>query len=466
MSAPGTAPFPRPDARPWLSVLLPFTALGLLPWWVCLTLSAALALGRWTEDARSIGVLLVLLAAVLVSAPLLLGSVPDRLPASGTLFAQAALVGLLSFASQRALEQGRRQGLLLPAAAVLLVPGPGGLAALLLAGLSLRGAETGPPVRFQRTPGQSRRMLQALLGAVLLLTGAAALLGTLLPAATRQAAPAVSTRSTPPRPDAAPRETPPAARSAAAVGPVSRPAVQTPAGEGQDALLRPLIPFTGLLIVVCLVLLFQRVRVKRAAGRSTWADYAAVAAMLGTLFMLGILGVGAGRGGVIGGAASQAAGPGGGRGAAGGAVQAGQQGSDWLTPLMNAGLIFSTLFFAAVAVFLYLALRRGPEGEPGGASGSPGATDSAPPPLHRVRLAWRRLETALAASGLARLSSETPEEFAARLALLLPAAAADLHTLTRLYLPVRYGGELSEAQATRAEAAEASVRRAVQAGQA
>jgi len=445
-------------------VLLPFTAFGLLPWWVCLTLSAALALGRLNEDARSIGVLLVLLAAVLVSAPLLLGRDPDRLNASGTLFAQAAVAGLLSFASSRALEGGQRRGLLLPAAAVLLFPAPGGLAALLLGGLSLRGAETGPPLRFQRTPGQSRRMLQALLGAVVLLTGGAALLSTVLPAATRQAVPAADLPRAAIRPAATPQETPLPTASPSAPRPVVRTAPTPLSGEDQGLLLRPLVPFTGLLIVVCLVLLLKRVRMKRATGRSTWADYAALAAMLGTLFMLGVLGAGAGPGGPLSGSAAQAAGLGGGEVGTRAASVASRQGPDWLAPLLNAGLIFSTLFFGVVAVYLYLALRNGPEKARSGPLASPEAADPALPPLHRVRLAWRRLETVLAASGLARLGSETPEEFAERLSLLLPAAAADLHVLTQLYLPVRYGGELSEAQATRAEAAEASVVQALRAG--
>ncbi|WP_407540687.1 DUF4129 domain-containing protein [Deinococcus radiomollis] len=465
MSVPSSAPpqhvmETRPDLRPWLGTLLPFTALGLLPWWVCLALSAALALGRLNDDSRSIGALLVLLAAVLVSGPLLLGAAPDRLLASGTLFAQAAGVGLLALASFRALESGQRRGLLSPAAALLLFPSPGGLVALLLAGVSLTGPETRPTVRLDQPasgPGSARRMLALLLGAALALAAAGVLLGQIIPASHRQA----TTSGGPATPT--PSAVPPVA-SATAVAPASgstraeRAPQATPPPEDQALLLRPLVPITGLLIVICTLLLLQRVQLKRAERRSSWTDYAAVAAMLGTLFMVGVIGVGARPGGLLGGPPAAVA-PAGGRGT-GAASAAVKHAPAWVTPLLNTGLIFATLFFAAAAVYLFLTLRA-ERGETGAGRSEAVPNTAGPevlPPLHRVRLAWRGLETSLAAAGLTRLASETPEEFSVRLAGLLPAAAADLHNLTRLYLPVRYGGVLSESDAEAAEANAESIR--------
>ncbi|WP_407569741.1 DUF4129 domain-containing protein [Deinococcus altitudinis] len=451
----------RPDLRSWLPALLPFTALGLLPWWCCLALSAALALGRLNDDSRSISALLALLAAVLVSGPLLLGTAPGRLLASGTLFAQAAVVGLLALASLRALENGQRRGLLLPAAALLLFPSPGGLVALLLAGLGLSGPETRPTVRLDRQgggPNPARRMLALPLAAALALAGAGLLLGQVFPAPTRPAAEASGSPAMP-RPStalpASPAAAPPTSGAAA-----SGSATQTASlPDDQSLLLRPLVPVTGLLVLVCIVLLLQRIRLKRAERRSTWTDYAALAAMLGTLFMVGVIGAGAGPGGLLGGPPPAAGALSGGQGSgAGGAAL--RHAPAWVTPLLNTGLVFATLFFAAAAVYLFLTLRS-ERGEAGAGRSGTVPHPAAPPPLpplHRVRLAWRGLETMLAAAGLTRLASETPEEFTSRLSGLLPAAAADLHTLTRLYLPVRYGGVLSEADADAAEASAERVR--------
>lgn len=166
----------RPDVRPWLPVLLPFTALGLLPWWACLALSASLALSRLGDDSRSISALLVLLAAAAVSGPLLLGTAPDRLLRSGDLFAQAGTVGLLSLASLRALEGGQRRGLLAGAAALLLFPSAAGLVALIVVALGLSGAESRPRLQF---PAGGGRSLVAVLGAALIVGTLAALLGLL-----------------------------------------------------------------------------------------------------------------------------------------------------------------------------------------------------------------------------------------------------------------------------------------------
>ena len=453
VSGNGASPA-RLSWQPWLSVLLPFAAIGLLPWWVCLALCAALALSRLSDELNSIGALLTLLAAVAVSLPLLFGAAPDRLLTSGTLFAQAAVVGLLALASLRALEIGLRRGLLLPAAALLLFPSPLGLPALLLTALSLSGADSRPRLRLE-SPSRARTLV-LVLGAALALVGAGVLMGRIFPAAPVQTGTTPANVSVPK--SALPSQSPP---TAAQTGSRARPrtAPQTaPLPEDQSLLLRPLVPLTGLLIVVCILLVFQRLRRKQLAGRNHWTEYVAALALLGTLFMVGVLGAGAGPGGFLNLSPPAAEVATGGR-----AIQTADTDTKsapaWIVPLLNAGIIFATLFFAAAAVYLYRTLRAERGGLEGVLSAAPGTGGTSPlPPLHRVRLAWRGLEGVLAGAGLARAESETPEEYAGRLCVLLPAAAADLHTLTRLYLPVRYGGVLSEQGATQAEASAERIR--------
>jgi Domain of unknown function (DUF4129) len=454
MSAP-TSDLPaqrRPDLRPWLPVLLPFAALGLLPWWVCLALCAALALSRLGDDSRSISALLVLLAAAAVSGPLLLGTAPDRLLHSGNLFAQAAAVGLLSLASLRALEGGQRRGLLPAAAALLLFPNAFGLATLIVVALGLNGADSRPRLRFSQGGGRS---LAALLGAALLVGVLALLLGLLpyfAPSAPLQAAAPRATTAQAPPPPVPDRTNVAPAWFKQLTSPANAVRVQDP------LLLRPLVPITGLLVVICMLMLFRQTKIRRGEQPSRWTDVVAVTALLATLVMVGVIGAGARGGGLLGGAGRSPPPPGaGGRTAA---QEAARHSPNWLPTLLNIGLIFATLFFAAAAVYLYFTTRAAGAAnktletlpETGAVAGEP------LPPLHRVRLAWRGIEAALAAAGLARVPSETPESYAARLSSLVPAAAGDLHTLTRLYLPVRYGGVLSEADAAQAEASAESIR--------
>ena len=456
MTAPSPTLAARPaDWQPWLTVVLPFTALGLLPWWVCLSLSAALALGRLNEDARSVAPLLVLLGAVAVSLPLLFGTGAERLVYSGTLFAEAVAVGLLALASARALNGGQRRGFLAPVAGLLLFPSAGGLLALLLAGLGTGGADARPRLQIGRTP--LTRALRPVLVAALLVSGLALLLGPVFPALPATvSAPAAATRQRPVAP--AP------ARPSGPLASGQRQTTPTPAATGLPSdplLIRPLIPVTALLIVLCCVLLLQRTRLKRAERRSTWADYAALLAMLCTLFMVGVLGAGAKPGGFLSGPPPAPADLPGIR-VVPVARQAARHLPDWVAPLLNASMVVATLFFAVAAVYLYRALRDRQKELQTAAPAAATLPGTPPlPPLHRVRLAWRGLEAALGTAGLARLGSETPEDYAARLAGLLPAAGGDLHTLTRLYLPVRYGGELSEHDADSAEAALLGIRAAL-----
>ena len=215
----------------------------------------------------------------------------------------------------------------------------------------------------------------------------------------------------------------------------------------------------GLLMVICMWLLLLHARRKADARRSTWTEYVGVAAILGTLLMVAVYGIGAGAGG--GGTQTTPGQVGAATGhAAAAAMRHASPFSLNLALILNVGSVLATLLFAAMALVLFLSLRAQ---RAEGADVVPDEADplhGGPPlaALHRVRAAWREAEAALTLAGLARRPSQTPEEYAAALAQQLPGAANDLHTLTRLYLPVRYGGMLSDQDADTAEAAARQIR--------
>ncbi len=78
-------------------------------------------------------------------------------------------------------------------------------------------------------------------------------------------------------------------------------------------------------------------------------------------------------------------------------------------------------------------------------------------PQNRIRRAYARALKALAGAGLGRYPFEGPLEYRDRVQTALPEAGPPLVALTRLYLPVRYGGEAGEAEAERAEEALRSI---------
>jgi len=73
-------------------------------------------------------------------------------------------------------------------------------------------------------------------------------------------------------------------------------------------------------------------------------------------------------------------------------------------------------------------------------------------PQSRVRRAYSQALRALKTLGLPRLASEGPLEYLERVSALLPGLRKPLLGLTKLYLPVRYGGKPGEEEAERAEA--------------
>ncbi|MFC4455653.1 DUF4129 domain-containing protein [Deinococcus sonorensis] len=434
----GLARSPAASVRwhPWLAVLLPFTALGLLPWWVCLAQCAALTVGRLNDNARSIGFLLVVLGATAAA----LTRLPDLI-STGTLFVGGALLGAAGLLSLNLLEHGRPIGLLPGTAALLLAPTPVGLIALLLAALSTGGPDGVPARRLDR-PGT----LPALLGAVLLL----GVLCLLLPAAPAPPGIHPSTATTQPGTPAAPSPTL-TPGSTVNSGPSAAPPPRT-----RLMLDLPWSPFSesmwllaGLLMVICMLLLLRQAQAARRAQRSGWAEYVAAVGLLALLLMLFVVGLGTRSGGQ-------------GQQALSDAPQRTRADivttvpPDRVTTLvLDVGAGVAVLVFGALAALLWAASReRAGSLKAAPASASPAGVHPSPDlPLHRVRRAWQQAEAALGSAGLGRHPSEAPEAYRDRLAPLVPALHAPLSTLTDLYLPVRYGGDLSEQDAEQAEQA-------------
>lgn len=121
------------------------------------------------------------------------------------------------------------------------------------------------------------------------------------------------------------------------------------------------------------------------------------------------------------------------------------------------GLLLALLAFVLVGFGLYLLLRNW------STLNAPEQTAPAPtlaprmggwhsgPPAHRVRRAYYHFLHAMEKQGLARLSFESPRDYAGRLGQKAPLTRAYLAELTALYEPVRYGQSPSEAEALRAE---------------
>ncbi|MXV20939.1 DUF4129 domain-containing protein, partial [Deinococcus xianganensis] len=127
----------------------------------------------------------------------------------------------------------------------------------------------------------------------------------------------------------------------------------------------------------------------------------------------------------------------------------------WLAPLAQLLALAALLIVAAV---LLVNRRRVAAAVTGTLARDDLPTTSAPPaPLHRVRAAYREALAALSDAGLGRAAHETPSGYAARLGARHPALADPLGTLTALYEPVRYGGQLTDEQAGQAEQAARAV---------
>ncbi|WP_456446148.1 DUF4129 domain-containing protein, partial [Oceanithermus sp.] len=127
----------------------------------------------------------------------------------------------------------------------------------------------------------------------------------------------------------------------------------------------------------------------------------------------------------------------------------------WPGRVLGGALALGTLALALLIVGLAFALwkllrSRAHEAEDPLAGGA-GVRRRTERHAGRVRAAYRAFLLAMRPR-LPRATSETPHEYAQRIAVREPALAEAVWGLTRLYEPVRYGGLADEAEAAAAEA--------------
>ncbi|WP_418514419.1 DUF4129 domain-containing protein [Deinococcus sp. RM] len=443
------APRTGPPLTAYGLALLPLGLAGLLPLWGAALLCGVFALGVrfpvWAQ-ARVLGTQLIVGLSVAAQVPAALAQPRQLLVLAGT-YLLLSLSGFALGAGAHALEDGRRRGLLalLPG---LLAPQPGLI-------LALAGGALARPAR------DARHAAQTAPGWWTWVAGAAvvaALLGTLLPM---------------PRPDIAGAFTPP---PTSAVRPDT--AQQTPAPAVPTAPLRPgtgtswlgvqldvgvpLLP-PELALGAGLLGLLAAAGVPQLRRRAGRRPHPSEVLMVAGLVLTGLLWVVSAillnLGGRPPGPADSAAAPPPDEAArmaeAANGPAAQIIGVTWLAPLAQLLALAALLIVAAV---LLVNRRRAaatvtatPEHD------DLPTTSAVPAPLHRVRAAYREALAALSDAGLGRAAHETPSGYAARLGARHPALADPLGTLTALYEPVRYGGQLTDEQAGQAEQAARAV---------
>ncbi|WDA58286.1 DUF4129 domain-containing protein [Deinococcus aquaticus] len=444
---------------PWTAfglALLPLCLAGLLPLWSVAALCALFALGvRWPAwvQARVLGTQLLIGLGMLSGLPGSLGDGAALVRLAG-LYLLASLGGFALSAAAHALEDGRRRALLVPLALGLLGPQVGVLLALLGGAL----ARPGPDAR--RTdltpPEPARRWWVTLaLGVAPLL-----LLALLLP--TPAAGPdGRDVAGSPPvsgaAPDASTSGLAPSSGGRAAGAPLLQP-FQPPVilNLGQSGLPVELMLLGGLLLAGAAL---SVPALRRARGQPPHpAEWLMVAGLLltGLLWVVAAvllyLGESGGSAALLPAAREAEGRPGAGGGPA--SVDAAH--------VINLSWLMPTLTWATLALVLALAgallwLRRqgtpdpAPPGDPPEVPADAPATQTAA--THRVREAYRAAQTALSTAGWPRSASETPAAYAARLGALHAPLAGPLATLTAAYEPVRYGGRLTDEDATQAEQA-------------
>ncbi|WP_155299560.1 DUF4129 domain-containing protein [Deinococcus kurensis] len=441
------APRTGPPLTAYGLALLPLGLAGLLPLWGAVLLCGLFALGvrlpAWGQGRLLITQLIIGLS-VAAQVPAALGQ-PRQLLAVAGGYLLLSLSGVALTWGAQALEDGERRGLLglLPG---LLAPQPGLI-------LALAGGALARPGRDARHAGQVAPAWWAwAVGGVL----AVALLSALLPS---------------PRPDIGAALTPPATSDAALPGPpaasAGRPADPvTPdlLHRGQSApgvqvnLGAPLLPPELLmgLGVVCLLLALGLPQLRRRAGRR---PHPAEVLMTAGLVLSGLLWFASAlllNGGSRESATPpdaaplpESASPEAGAVASGATDQLANIG--WLAPAAQLVALLSLLGAIVALLWAYRHQSSAATAEAATPGLPLGATLSAP--LHRVRVAYREALAALSDAGLGRATHETPAGYAARLGAHHPLLAEALGTLTALYEPVRYGGQLTDEQAGQAEQA-------------
>ncbi|MDR6216548.1 DUF4129 domain-containing protein [Deinococcus soli (ex Cha et al. 2016)] len=439
------APRTGPPLTAYGLALLPLGLAGLLPLWGVALLCGLFALGVrfpvWAQ-ARVLGTQLIIGLSVAAQVPAALAQPRQLLVLAGT-YLLLSLSGFALGAGAHALEDGRRRGLLalLPG---LLAPQPGLI-------LALAGGALARPARDARHAAQTAPGWWTWVagGAVV-----AALLGTLLP----MPRPDIAGAFTPPltsavRPDTA-QQTPapavPSAPSSFGTG-TSWLGVQLDVGV-------PLLP-PELALGAGLMGLLAAAGVPQLRRRAGRPPHPSEVLMVAGLVLTGLLWVVSAillnLGGRAPGSADSGAAPPPDEAARMAEATAGPASQvisvTWLGPLAQLLALAALLIVAAVL----LANRRrtaAPVTVTPARDDQP--TTSVPPaPLHRVRAAYRGALAALSEAGLGRAAHETPAGYAARLGAHHPPLADPLGTLTALYEPVRYGGQLTDEQAGQAEQA-------------
>ncbi|KQR08797.1 hypothetical protein ASF71_09800 [Deinococcus sp. Leaf326] len=448
-----------PRLRPYGAALVPLALAGLLPWWAVALLCVLFGLGArfpvW-QDARLLVSLLVAGVATLPELAALRGNGNGEalLDLGARYLALVVALGLSGY-GVATLEGGRRRGLIALLCAGLFAPQPlllpalvGG--ALLRPGTDDRLGRYRPRAAAEREA--ERRGWGLLLAAVLALT----LLALALPrsgAPSPRAEPAAAISSAPAtvRP---PQAGAPALTEAARRAAPTASAGGLPPPPAELLLLGAVLTFTALG-----ALLWQRRQGRGPRQPPILTELLMAGGLLLTLGLLLIFSLAGTR--VAPGDSSAALPP---------ALAGGPTGRPTTAEPGVATSGFSALLWVVLAVQLLLAAaliwvmwchRPGPD-RLGVVSGSEETADvpvalEAVPTTHRVRTAYRQAGEALAAAGWGRAPAEAPGAYAARLGRAHPGLAAPLDLLTRLYGPVRYGGRVSEAEATEAEAAAAEI---------
>lgn len=436
--------------------LLPLALLGLLPAWAVLLLCVLYAAGvrhaEWVQ-ARLLGSLLIV---GLVPLPALLTlNVSDLRSVTGVLLVYGLCTGAAAALHWAAgeLEDGHRRGLVPVVLVGLLAPQPG-LVLALLGGLMAR---PGPDSRHAPNVPWSAGVWRG----IFLAAGAAVVLTAFLPrpglnpAAWLDPAPtSVAAKPNVPPPP------PPTAPASEGEGDVGRglPVDLVLASPVADRLLEAGGPLLLLLAVLVLIAVMR----ERGGGKPGKRHPAQVLMVAGLLLTLALwlvagllLSVGGERGGdpLLGGAAlKDALGK-----LAAGLTGAGDRASVNITAgalaLLWALVGLTVLGILGVATHLLRTRRRLTAEVTDPVEASVPAESASLQAVHRVRIAYAHAEQALAATGRVRAAAETPDGFAVRLTAQDPALGSPLDILTRAYLPVRYGGDLTDQDAAAAEQA-------------
>lgn len=457
-------PQEQPEADPAFSwrgygvVLLPLALAGQLPWWGTLLLCLLFGLGvrfpAWAEARLLVGLLVAGITVLpgLLAAFSAQGGLAQIVLLSFHHLLILLLIVVLHLAATD-LEGGSRRGLALTLLVGLAAPQPGLLLALAGAALARQVRDDGhypqrPLTDLERLQGQ--RFWMALGAGVLLLAALSAPLPRYV----------LNVPTTPPE---ASQPLP----SPSGQLPAERPAAPSPSGAAQVVTVKrdplpptvpaPLLELLFVASAVFMLVLLVRLwsfSTRGSSVRKSWLDVLMMAGLVLNLLLIFVLSQS--PGGNASGETAAASG-------SGAARQTEQivkvvQEPGLLNLLHALGWVFLVLQAVGLMVAVWLVARWRLAGAANEEANDPalspqGGSAEQAAPDHRIRLAYQQVGQALLAAGWVRGQAETPSRYAARLAQEQPSFAAPLNAITGLYLPVRYGGVVSDAEAANAEAA-------------